>query len=426
MKSAPFSRPAVVLLPTLAVALLALSIILGAFEKSPPRAGDRSRPGAYSISALGYAGFYDTLKRLGRPVLRGLSGLSTQVGADGTLIVAEPDLSRMTEAERGRILEAPRLLLVLPKWGGRPDPVRPAWLEAVYYLPPGTARQTLALAGVEAEVRRQPWPELWAVNEIGPRPSGSGRAQLIRSEKIRPLVASEEGFLLLGEIPEGPGKIWILADPDLMNNQGLPKGDNLSFMLALVDRLRGWNSPDPKGPLVFDETVHGLAAARWSPLKLLFDFPLVLVTVLLGLTALLAVLAGGGRFGAPLKAAPGLDFGKKQLIDNSARLLDQAGRQAGVLKRYVLLSLRSAGRQLHAPAGLDDRALALWLDRVGRARGLGRSCAEILENLSEPFETGPEPRLERLFACAREIYRWKGEILNGSAAHRRHGQGHPH
>jgi hypothetical protein len=419
VKVPAFSGSAFALLAASALILGTLSLWLSGSGGDGPsdQPGRRSSgPSSYSISALGYAGCYDTLHRLGRTVRRGLNqGMVSQ----GAVIVAEPNLGYLHRPEFASLLKAPRLLLVLPKWLGRPDPERRGWIAQAEPRPLAEAQQTLALVDSDAQVFRQPGPQTWPINEIGPTPTVSPLAQLMRSEAMRPLVATDHG-LLLGEIEADGGVIWVLSDPDLLANHGLIKGDNGAFMLALIDKLRGWRAGDLSAPIVFEETVHGYQPSGGSsPWGLIFRFPLVVVTALAGATAILLALAGSRRFGAPRPGRPPLDYGQAGLIANSARLLDYAGHQAEVLQRYLSLTVRSAGRSLHAPPGLDDAALAAWLDKVGRSRGLRSSGAAILQTVNSQDDSR-DGNLSRLLADARAIYRWKREILNGYETSRRH------
>lgn len=417
-KNSSFSPAALGVLLASAAALFALSVLLSAFGDGDAPTGERAGPGSYSASALGQAGAYDLLKRLGRPVSRGLGRNLGRVGEHGTLILAEPDLSALRDEEGLTLLEAPRLLLVLPKWRGYPDPDRPAWIKRAELQPQVTARQTLALVDGPGQVAHAAWPATWPVNELGFTPAGSGWVQLMRSQALRPVVGTDDG-MLVGEMRRDDQVIWVLADPDLMANHGLGQGDNAAFFVALVEALRMTDNDDPTAPLVFDETGHGFGVADRNPLQLLFRFPFVVVTVLAGLSAVLLLLAGAGRFGAPRPTPPALDFGKAGLIDNGARLLDYAGHQADILKRYVRLEVRSVGRELHAPAGLAGFALAEWLDRIGRARGVDASCQTLM--LAMANLEGDDPRnLSRLSALARDIHHWKGKILNGAPTRRRH------
>ncbi len=406
-----FSPRAMIILIAAGLALFALSILLTAYGREPVTASDRVGPGAFSKSALGYTGLYDTLKRLGWPVRRTLRGPAARADEDSLLIVAEPDLDRLGLTGRLKFLEATRLLLVLPKWRGRPDPQRPAWVADVSPVPPTQARDTLDLVAPEVEIVWRPWPITWSVNELGPAPVGSGMAQLMRSADLRPVVASGDG-ILVGELETDEGLVWILADPDVAANHGLVLGNNATFMIDLVDSLWGWENEDREGAVIFDETVHGFGADAESPLKLLFRFPFAVVTLLAVVAAALWVWAGLGRFGPAEPARPPLDFGKSGLVANGARLLGQAGQQGVILKRYVALVIRSTAAALHAPPGLKEKALVEWLDRLGRGRGVETACADILREVNQ---LGDDDRrhLPRLFESARAVFHWRSAILRG-------------
>ena len=431
MKSIPFSRSAVLLLIAAGVALFALSILLHAYDDTPSRHGEHSGYGSYSVSAIGCAGFYDLLRRLDRPVSRSSGNTLYQVGSEGTLILAEPEMRFIDNVDGLKAIYAPRLLLVLPKWRGVKDDGRPAWVSSVAPVSLGQAQQILGLVVSQGSVLRVEWPGTptssesaaspasplsWTHNELGVTPTGTGVVQLVRSARIRPIVGTDDA-MLLGEVIGGDTRIWVLSDPDVMANHGLGKGGNAAFMLALVDALRSSKKGGPAGAVVFDETVHGYRQAQGSPVQLLFRFPVVVFTLLLCAAAIL-LLSGARRFGAPREARPALDFGKKQLIDNSARLLDYAGHHAAIVIRYIRMMLHSTARALHAPPGLDGAQLAAWLDRIGEARGVSKSCSSLLRETAELDVSDPK-KLPRLFAIAWDIYRWKGEILHG-ASQRQH------
>lgn len=429
MKRLVFSRSALGLLLASAVALFALSVILHAYDNDPLATESKSNPGTYSTSAIGYAGFYDTLRRLDRPVSRSAGNTLALVGTRGTLVVAEPELEHVSSAEGMKLMGAPRLLLVLPKWSGTPDETYPAWISQARPLHLEYAKSTLNLVSGRSDVYRRTWPapEEWKYNRLGFTPgapaakaSSAPVIQMIRSRELRPVLGTEEG-MLIGEMQSGNRIIWVLADPDIMANHGLGNGQNAALMVALLDALRSWRNSDRSAPIVFDETVHGFLEAEGTPLKLLFRFPFAVVTFLLCGTAILLVLAGCSRFGAARRVRPELDFGKRQLIDNGARLLDYGGHHAVTLKRYIRMSVREAAQALHAPAKLAEADLPAWLDRIGQARGLKRNCAEILRraSLTDLGATDDENvKLAGLFDCARDIYLWKGELLHGSSASR--------
>jgi len=257
----------------------------------------------------------------------------------------------------------------------------------------------------------------WQTNSIGISPTLSGVVQLIQSEEIKPLVGCQDG-ILLGEIEISGRQIWVLSDPDVLSNHGIVRGDNAAFMLTVIDTLRRWNNSDPDALIVFDGVLHGFQEQQASPLALLFGFPFVIVTILTCIAALLLVLSGMSRFGAPLVSKPALDFGKANLIGNGARLLDYAGHHSEVLVRYIGMTLHYVASALRAPD--ENMAASEWLDRVGRSRGVKTSCANffrIYQDGQKNFKSKPStpsPReLNELFENAKKIYDWKQEILKG-------------
>lgn len=428
MKDSPFNPKIVMLFVICAIALFALSVLLMAYDGGGGAKvrTQRTPAGTHSVSAIGYAGFYETMERMGYPVSRSDSNPVSQTGSRGVLIVLEPELRFMSDNDdHNHFSNARRLLLALPKWQGDPEPFKPQWVENVTPVPLYIPQQTIdRTENIKGTVIREDWPATWSVNEIGITPTGQGRVQLIVSQSLRPIVGNANG-MLIGEKTIGKRVIWVLADPDILNNFGFPQGDNAVFTLAVVEKLRSINNSSSRAPIVFDETVHGYKKEikksnnKPSGLKVMFQFPFVIITILVCLTALLMALAGTRRFGAPLRAKPNLDFGKAGLIHNGARLLDYAGHHAVLLQRYIKITIRTVGQTLHAPANLSDQALAHWLDRVGKSRKINVSCAKILADTSK-LTSNDNLTLAQLFKDAWAIYKWKGEMLNGSAVDRRH------
>jgi len=89
-----------------------------------------------------------------------------------------------------------------------------------------------------------------------------------------------------------------------------------------------------------------------------------------------------------------------------------------MLRRYVQETVRETARQLHAPRGLSGGPLAAWLTRVGEARGVSVDCATIIgevDSLADRRRTDLSP----LVRIAREIHRWRREIVDGRPRHSR-------
>ncbi len=409
MSVAPFSRSALLVLFSCAFLLFALSVLLPAYDTAP-RAVSASMTNSYNASAVGHAVLYEMLRRLDFPLSRRLGGQPVPRGRGALLVLAEPDSGMLAESG-AELLSSPCRLLILPKWRGVEDEKHPGRIAEAEPLPVETAARTyLTFADGVGTVVRTLWPSAWAVNELGVTPAGGEVIQLVRSAKMRPVVGTKAG-MLVGELREGESRVWVLSDPDVLSNHGLVRGDNAAFVIALLAAIRGEGPGRAGGPVVFDESLHGFRQPEETSLRLLFSFPFSLVVLLICASGALLALAGARRFGVPQRAIPAGSSGTEELIANSARMLDYAGYQDMTLRRYARMTLRAAGHALHAPPGLDERALAVWLDRIGRARGVEASCAEMLSEIDRT-PSGGHRALERLFTLAGNMHQWKEEMLH--------------
>jgi hypothetical protein len=413
--------------PRLLVGWIAAAIITFAVSLylmgSRDLGADATGPSSFSRSAIGYAGLAEVLQRLGIDVVKSREDSLDQLTLHSILVIAEPRPGPKTERIVRTLLDAETILLVLPKWTGRPSKQKPAWLGAAELLPSPEIEWALHLVAPQAEVLQVEKPE-WHTNTFAIAPTIDAPIDLVRGTGLRPLIGGEDA-MLLGELKKGERTIWILSDPDVMSNHGLPRGGNAALAAAMIERLRNGS-----GRVVFDETIHGFVGVPANPLALLFRFPFVIATLLGAVTVVLLLWASLGRFGAPQPAPPPLSAGRQTLLQNIAKLVEFTGHQEIMIRRYVLETVRDAGRQLHAPRGLSGDALVAWLARVGAARGVDVDCAAVIgeaERLTDgrrrsaptltlPRERGRGGRGVRL---ARDIYRWRGEIVDGRTRHPR-------
>ena len=375
-------------------------------RQSDTGAEDDFRATSFSRSAIGYAGLAEMLQRLGIETIKSQYESRSKLGPGGLLILAEPPPTGPIDSSLAGLLEARSVLLILPKWQGDRSEENRRWMEAVHLGSDAQAEVTLNFVVGKSEILREDKPPDWTTNDLGPSPTLTHPVQLMKSDKLRPIVASGDE-MLVGEYKSGKRRVWIVSDPDAIDNHGLAAPGNPAFALALIDALRGL-----RGHVVFDETIHGYIATPPSPFTLLFKFPYSLVTGF-GAAALLLLLWGTtGRFGAPEAIAPALAAGKQGLIENAARLIESTGHFRSVVQRYVRATIRDAARQLHAPKALDDRALVGWLERVGNARAVPTDLA-VITRKTEILSAGLEPDRASLAGLARDIHRWKTEIMNG-------------
>ena len=370
---------------------------------------------AFSRSAIGYAGIADVMHRLGVRVIKSRGDSVAKVDPQGVLIVAEPSPDVAPQL-MSSLLNARTVLLILPKWTGVPSARHAGWIDSVTDVPEYNARQAAQLSGIE--IVRLPSAPAWTHNEIGRVPVFTDNVQLIKSSRLRPVVGSDKG-MLIGEQRSGARRMWVLADPDVMENYGLGAPANAEFSVALIDALRGAD-----GNVVFDEMVHGFTDGTTSPLRILFEFPFVLVTVQGAVAVALLLWATMRRFGAPVAPPPPLAAGKRSLIETTANLFAHARHRPIILQRYIHEIVQDVGRQMHAPAGLTERALVDWLTRVGRARDIEADCGAIVQR-ADDLVASRRGGSAALAALARDIFRWKREVTDGVPGYTRLDRSNP-
>jgi hypothetical protein len=411
MNAGSLFSPRVLVIWVAVAALLFAATILFMMFGSPERPTGAS---AFSHSAIGYAGIADVMHRLGAPVMKSRGGSLAKLDNHGVLIVAEP-MPSISPQQLRSLLTAKTVLLVLPKWMGQPSEKVPGWIDDSSLVSEDNVRSVARIAVPGTDIARLDAAPAWTTNTIGPAPVIGEKPQLIKSNRLRPVVGSADG-MLVGELTNNQRRLWILADPDVLQNHGLAK--NAAFDAALIDALRA-----SEGNVVFDETVHGFTEQPASPFRMLFEWPFVLATIQ-GLVAIALLLwATMGRFGLPLTAPIALPSGKTRLIENTAKLFALARYQPVIIRRYVYAMIRDAGRALHAPPGLSDSTLIAWLQRTGQARDVKVDCATVLSAASE-LGSGSQGSATAMAALARDIFRWKQEIVDGSSRDSRSDRGH--
>lgn len=397
-----------------AVAALVLSFYLMSRDDY---GADRYGASSLSNSAIGYAGIADLMKRLGQPVIVSRSN-SVKKAESGVLIVAEPGFFKETETTIAALLRARKVLFILPKWDGMRGNAKGGWIERVRPRSPLDIQRLMALVVPEAKVEKAATIESWPINRIGMAPPRINELQVMKAPVLTPIIASGDQ-ILLGEIRKTGRQIWILSDPDVIANHAFgPDGKGAVFAVKMIEALRGGS-----GPIVFDEAIHTLGAPGASAARLLFTFPYSIISLQVALGIALLLWATMGRFGPPESAPETLAAGKAGLVDNVARLMGYAGHERLMVRRYVEAMINDAGRQLHAPKGLHQGELIKWLQRVGEARNVSLDGGTVAARADDLVRVRGVGDMGPYVAVARDIYRWKQEILDGPSRYPRSDRG---
>lgn len=361
---------------------------------------------AYSYSAIGHRAAVETLRRGGYNVVVSRYGSAQKAGFSGILILAEPRQEALTHEFLESLGAARNILLILPKWTGRQDETRPGWLKSARPVHPDIVNRVLRYVSNHHDrsiVRR---PSAGTVEFAYAEHSAHlTELQLVLPTPTTAVFINGDGALLL-EFRRNFGSVWVLSDPDIMNNHGLGKGENA----ALLDEILFAINPAATA-LVFDETIHGFER-KPSLWYAVLEFPFVVVTFSIAAAILFFVWAMVGRFGAPLPTPSAVTLGKAGLIANTANLLRAGGHSAHVLERYAEATIRDVAERLHCPHGMASTERLRWLDQIGEARGVGERIAD-LSARADAIVRGRQTTAT-VAATVRQLYRWKQEMLHGS------------
>jgi len=367
------------------------SLLLGAYAPDL-NAGRNAGSHALSNAATGYAGIVELARATGRHprVLRSDADWKTE-----DLVIATPDhgttdMSKLIAARRGLAT-----LIVLPKWATVADDETSGWVDIAGLLPAFDPAGVLAPATVLKVTRRPSGarplrPVSWALPSLAvsaPQP-----LQAVTSAALQPLITDDAGRIVLGQV--GYSSIYVLADPDLLDNHGIRRLDRARAALDLLDFV---NATGARG-IAFDVTLNGLGVGR-SPLKLAFEPPFLAMTLAIVVALALVGWQALVRFGAPRPPSRAIAFGKTALIDNSAMILRKAGREGMLGGRYAALIRERARTIFGVPARMTDVEADRYLDDLG---GTTRFSALVAD-------AGRAEHRTDMLAAAQALHRWQQE-----------------
>lgn len=313
-------------------------------------------------------------------------GDNQEAPADGT------DAPKLTHEDDARTTALPTLI-ILPKWSTQPEPLQKDRVKRV------------GLAPEDRLAKLVPWAKVELDPFVATRPAtvrGSGLLPFLVPDYPRGLIGKDliplitaGDSVVLGRIKGHD--VYVLADPDLLNNYGMRDRRNALAALTLLATI----SPEAPLEVTFDTSLHYSPGDR-NLFKLMFEPPFLSVTLILMIAAVLAGIATANRFGPPRREARAIAFGRAALIDNVAGLTRLAGRSTEGGARYAQATRDWLARRLRLPRTLTGSALDAHLDALA---GEGRPG---IAKLTEQLETARgETELVR---AARQLYDWRKDL----------------
>jgi hypothetical protein len=362
-------NPRTMLLVTAIGALAFIAVlVLGAYAPDL-RSGKNGGSHALSTAATGFGGLVRLTEETGRNpiVIRAVDELKNEDLAVITPEDGSTDLRKILKARGPRTT-----LIVLPKWSTLPDQNHPGWVRVLRLGYPDDPERVLA-PDVKLKIKRskghgEPLQNLDPAAPKDVRFLAPAVVQSISGSAIKALITTPTGDIILGQV--GNRNLYVLSEPDLINNHGMGDERQARAALALLDYL---NSTDAQSVL-FDVTANGLGRSK-SPLKLAFDAPFLAVTLTIFAAMLLAAWQALVRFGPVRRRERAIAFGKAALVDNSAALIRRAGREARLGSRYVEVIRERAASLLRLPPALDPEALSAKLEALNPNRSFGAAAS---------------------------------------------------
>ncbi|MBB6221032.1 hypothetical protein [Rhizobium leguminosarum] len=205
------------------------------------------------------------------------------------------------------------------------------------------------------------------------------------------IVGMPLGALLL-RCEDNP-EVYLLSDPDLLNNHGLALADNAGFAVSLVQFLRGSAETRPVyldtagRPLDNETTVdEGKSYERSaSDLQRFFAYPLSVIWGTLLVVAAICFWRGAYRFGPPLReASANIELSKTAAIDATARLLRLSGNDGRMAGQFVLHLLADKAQLLFGSGAGNQAGIARLFQRLARQdKAAAQALHAAAEALSE-------------------------------------------
>jgi len=353
---------------------------------------------ALSKSAVGFAGILYLADETGIPTTLGRVPPSPN---RYSLTVLTPELGNSAD-QIGALSHLGATLIVLPKWLASSDPEHSGWVTKLGLQPAKLTEALLTDMVKNAKIAQGKGTKpvhlravLGSFASAVPRgPVTIDSIQTISADVLDPVIADDQGHAVLAVV-RGT-KIYILAEPDLLDNVGIHDASVARMALGMISALR-----DNPREISFDVTLNGF---RGGPdlLFAMFSPPFLGATLCALLAAAFIGFHAFHRFGAAKEPGRAIAFGKRALADNTAAVIRLMRREPRMAPRYALATLNAAASQLGVARERDQS----WIAALERRRGVRDRFTQLDVEAQNVRDNGG------LMRVAAKLYKWRRGILN--------------
>jgi len=384
-----------VVLGLIAVCLICFAAFMVLSANSPDgRESPSGQGGVSSKAATGFSGAVVLFRAMGIPVTVGRP--PSRGYPDGKLVIVTPsaDSKTLTRADLN-YGDGVRVLVVLPKWEAVRDLRQPGREFKAGLVDTDDLAALLKALGPVKVVRKS--------GKAAPPPPGSTPETFYATDVDQPQALTGAGWETLMEEPDlgavvasspVPG-VFVLADPDMLNNHGLKNRENARGVLAVVNDLR-----EPGAGVAFP---IGSAGAGLGPLSALLKPPLLGATLCALAAVLLMGLQALTRFGSAAGSGEAYGLGAKGLVDNSAALVRMARKEHLLAPAYALMVEAAVAKAAGAERLAGDERLQR-LEQLGKRREASASIKDLAVAAASARSRAD------LLAVAQRLHQWKQEM----------------
>ncbi|MEM9641906.1 MAG: hypothetical protein AAGA19_10440 [Pseudomonadota bacterium] len=203
------------------------------------------------------------------------------------------------------------------------------------------------------------------------------------SDRCVPLISTQAGHLLIEcDGPQSNHPVWLLSDPDLINNHGITLASNAAIASETLRELAAG------APILIDTTDEIFSTVQpqprpkraWSDLLRFFAYPMSIAWIALLAFTVLVLWRAWVRFGPPLAIFDDrLSASRDASISAKARILRMVGNDPKLFEAHVANRLRRIERTLFGGTLPGDPVTRIvgFLKRVDPERAAGFAAAAV-------------------------------------------------